>query len=296
VNGSVPPFTFATVPSTPPCLPWFVFGDAVLVVVPWTPPLDCVVPATPALLVGVLEELTLVFVEELTLVFDDELTLVFDDELTLVFDDEFPWTDADGPAVTVVAHACAPPLNAWTSGACVEPGQATLCGWLLPGPKIVAPACTPFDAATCAAVLPLPYCFDESAFAEACTVAAAVAVPLPDAVHVVELSYVHLVALFVLFAGFIPGVVADAFVPALAEPDTWAWFCVCADAAADCFSCPGAVAELPWSEPDSAADPETDAFTSTLAEPETCAWPCAWTVADVVAAAFSWPGAFAEFP
>jgi len=182
----------------------------VLVVVPWTPPLDCVVPATPALLVGVLEELTLVFVEELRLVLDDALTLVF----------EFPWTAAAVPAVTVVAHACAPPLNAWTSGACVEPGHATLCGWLLPGPKMVAPACTPFDAATCAAVFPLPYCFDESAFAEACTVAAAVAVLLPDAVHVVELSYVHLVPLFVLFAGFIPGVVADAFVPALAEPET----------------------------------------------------------------------------
>src|SRR6476661_5309484 len=132
VNGSVPPFSFATVPSTPPCLPWFVFGAAVLVVVPWTPPLDCVVPATPALLVGVLEELTLVFVEELTLVLVDALTLAFD---------EFPWTDAAVPAVTVVAHACAPPLNAWTSGACVEPGHATLCGWLLPGPKMVAPAC-----------------------------------------------------------------------------------------------------------------------------------------------------------
>jgi hypothetical protein len=280
VNGSVPPFSFATVPSTPPCFPWSVFGAAVLVVVPWTPPLDCVVPATPAVLAGVLVELTLVFV----------------DELTLVFDEEFPWTDADVPAVTVVAHACAPPLNAWTSGACVEPGHATLCGWLLPGPKIVAPACTPFDAATCAAVLPLPYCFDESALPEACTVAAAEAVLLPDAVQVVELSYVHLVPLFVLFAGFSPGVVAEAFVPALAEPETWARFCVCADAVADCFSCPGAAAELPWPEPDSAADPETDAFTSTLAEPETCAWPCAGTGADVVAAAFSWPGAFAELP
>jgi len=272
VNGSVPPFTLATVPSTPPCLPWFVSGDAVLVVVPWTPPLDCVVPATPELLVGVAEE----------------LTLAFDDELMFAFDDEFPWTDADVPAVTVVAQACAPPLNAWTSGACVEPGHATLCGWLSPGPKIVAPACTPFDAATCAAVLPLPYCFDESAFAEACTVAAAVEVLLPDAVHVVELSYVHVVPLFVLFAGFIPGVAADAFVPALAEPDTWAWCCVCADAVVDCLSCPGAVAELPWPEPDSAADPETDTFTSTLAEP--------WTDADVIAAAFSWPGAFAELP
>jgi hypothetical protein len=153
------------------------------------------------LVVGVLEELTLVFVEELRLVLDDALTLVF----------VFSWTAAAVPAVTVVAHACAPPLNAWTSGACVEPGHATLCGWLLPGPKMVAPACTPFDAATCAAVFPLPYCFDESAFAEACTVAAAVAVLLPDAVHVVELSYVHLAPLFVLFAGFIP---------ALAEPET----------------------------------------------------------------------------
>ena len=156
MNGRVPPFTFATVPSTPPCLPWFVFAGAVLALVPCTPPLDCVVPATPALLVGVLEELTLVFVEELTLVFDDALTLVFDDALTLVFDDEFPWTDVDVPAVTVVAHACAPPLNAWTSGACVEPGHTTLCGWLLPGPLIWAPTDTFFDAAISAAVLLLP--------------------------------------------------------------------------------------------------------------------------------------------
>lgn len=141
----------------------------------------------------------------------------------------------------------------------------------------MAPAWTPFDAAICAAVFPLPYCFDESAFAEACTDAAASALLLPEAVQVVELSYVHQVPLFVLFAGFMPGVVADAFVPAPAEPETCVWPCVCADVLAACFSWPRLVA---------------DGFAPTVAVavPETC------TDADADTACFSCPGAVAELP
>jgi len=106
------------------------------------------------------------------------------------------------------------------------------------------------DAATCAAVLPLPYFFDESAFEEAWIVAAAEPPVPPDAVQVFAFWYVHVVLFFVSFAGFIPGVVADAFVPALAlaEPETCAWLCVWTDAVAACFSWPGAVAELPLPE------------------------------------------------
>jgi hypothetical protein len=82
-------------------------------------------------------------------------------------------------------------------------------------------------AATCAAVLPLPYFFDESDFDEAWIVAAAVPPEPPEAVHVLAFWYVHVVSFFVSFAGFMPGVVADAFVPALAltlaEPETCVW-------------------------------------------------------------------------
>ena len=69
--------------------------------------------------------------------------------------------------------------------------------------------------------MPLPYFFEESLFDEAWMVAAAVPPVPPDAVHVLAFWYVHVVLFFVLLAGFIPGVVADAFVPALAlaEPD-----------------------------------------------------------------------------
>jgi hypothetical protein len=45
----------------------------------------------------------------------------------------------------------------------------------------------------------------------------------PDAVHVLALWYVQVVSLLVSFAGFIPGVDAEAFVPALAEPAICAW-------------------------------------------------------------------------
>lgn len=88
----------------------FAFGGATFVVAPWTPALGCVVPAT--LMLPVVLEL-------------DE-TLVCVDALTC--------TDADVPALADVVQACVPFLTAWTSGACVEPGHATLCGWLLPGP------------------------------------------------------------------------------------------------------------------------------------------------------------------
>jgi hypothetical protein len=142
---------------------------------------------------------------------------VLPDTPTLALDDVELEVEVEAVA-DVVAQIAAPLLYAWTSGPFSPFGHTTLCGWLLPGPLIVAPACTPFDAATCAAVSPLPYCFDESALPEACTVAAAFALLLPDAVHELELSYVHFAPLFVLSAGFTPAV-ADAFAPALADAD-----------------------------------------------------------------------------
>jgi hypothetical protein len=165
--------------------------DATFVVVPCTPPLDCVVPATlvlPVVLLLVVDVFavvlddtfafddTFVLLDELTfeLVFVDELTFEF--ELAFAFTLPFAWTDvltaADAP------HAAVPVLSAWTSGLCCAPGHETLCGWLLPGPVMVAVPVSPFDAATCAAVWPLPYFLDESDFAEAWTVAAAVP-PVP---------------------------------------------------------------------------------------------------------------------
>jgi hypothetical protein len=117
VNGRVPPFSFVIVPSTPPWLACFAFGDATFAVVPATP---------PVLVVAVELEETLVVLDELTF----ELVFVF----AFVFGEELTCTDADVPAVAAVVHACVPFLTAWTSGACVEPGHATLCGWLLPGP------------------------------------------------------------------------------------------------------------------------------------------------------------------
>jgi len=104
-------------------------------------------------------------------------------------------------------------------------------------------------------VWPLPYFFDESAFDEAWIVAAAVPPEPPDAVHVLAFWYVQVVCFFVLFAGFMPGVVADALVPALelAEPEACVWLCVCADEFAACFSWPGDVVDAlapPPAEPD----------------------------------------------
>ena len=127
MNGSVPPFTFVTVPSTP----WpgfFAFALPVVptvVVEPATPLLACVlVPATPLVVFGLDE--TFVVLDALT------FELVFTDELTLV--EELVWTDEPVETDVVVLHAAVPVLSAWTSGACFEPGHATLCGWLLPGP------------------------------------------------------------------------------------------------------------------------------------------------------------------
>ena len=99
------------------------------------------------------------------------------------------------------------------------------------------PAGTPREAAICAAVLPLPYCFDESFFAFAC------AVFEPVDVHVFASWYVQFVPFAVLFAGFMPGVDEDPFVPWLGEPD-----CVELELELDCvdcdvesfFCCPGA--------------------------------------------------------
>jgi hypothetical protein len=112
-------------------------------VVPWTPPLDCVlvpaVPVVPACAVvpacvvvpAAAATLELLAVPADVFVLPEELTPAFVDELTLVFDDVeveplvFP---------VVVAQTAVPPLKAWTSGECIEPAHATLCGWLLPGP------------------------------------------------------------------------------------------------------------------------------------------------------------------
>ena len=115
--------------------------------------------------------------------------------------------------------------------------------------------------------MPLPYFLDASDFEDAWTVAAAVPPVPPDAVHVLAFWYVHVVLFFVSFAGFMPGVDADAFVPALAEPETCAWPCVWpwvwVDAVAACCSWPGAVADLPLPGSASAVAPKkADAATA----------------------------------
>ena len=115
---------------------------------------------------------------------------------------------------------------------------------------MVAVPVRPFDAATCAAVLPLPYFFDESDFEDAWMVAAAVPPEPPEAVHVLAFWYVQVVSFFVSFAGFMPGVVDDVFVlwldaPACTCVEFELWVELVVWAVVACFSCPGAVAELP---------------------------------------------------
>src|SRR5436305_12696602 len=92
------------------------------------------------------------------------------------------------------------------------PQPVSLCGWLLPGPVSTVLAGAPFASATCAAVVPLPYCFDPSAFG-----------PLP--LHVAlegDPPRVQVVHLWVLLLGLTPG--ASAF--------------------ACCFACPGGASGL----------------------------------------------------
>src|SRR3954468_15599892 len=86
------------------------------------------------------------------------------------------------------------------------PQPVILCGWLFPGPVSTAPAGAPFPSATCAAVLPLPYCFEPSVLG-----------PLP--VHAAldgEPPIVHVVHLLVVLLGFTPG--AFVFATCLAWP------------------------------------------------------------------------------
>jgi hypothetical protein len=111
-----------------------------------------------------------------------------------------------------------------------------LCGWLLPGPKMLVPAGAPFVVAICAAVLPLPYFFDASAC------------PAPAAVgesdrHVTDPALppvVQDVFLSVAFVGFMPGSAVE-FCAALP-------CAVSVVAAAAFFSWRGAFAEFPGFE------------------------------------------------
>ncbi len=103
MKGRVPAFTFVTVPSTP-CFGCFAFGDATLVVAPWTPALDCVVGAAAVLVLVVVLDETVVVLEELT------FELVFTDELTVVA--ELAWTDGVVETGGDVLHAAVPALSA----------------------------------------------------------------------------------------------------------------------------------------------------------------------------------------
>ena len=61
------------------------------------------------------------------------------------------------PLCVPLGHFFELPLYACTSR------PQILCGWLFPGPKTGVPEGAPLPFAICAAVLPLPYSFDESA-------------------------------------------------------------------------------------------------------------------------------------
>jgi hypothetical protein len=94
-----------------------------------------------------------------------------------------------------------------------------------------APTGALFDAATSAAVLPLPYSFDESFFFDAASVGAA---PVEDvaathvALELVPPPYVQFVSFCVELSGFMPDVLALAFAVCWLDADVWfdaeVWF------------------------------------------------------------------------
>lgn len=116
-----------------------------------------------------------------------------------------------------------------------------MCGWLLPGPFNVTPL-PPRDVAICEAVVPLPYCFDESAFEPP------VHVVLPPAPWPVT----HDVFFDVLFDGLTPGSAGEEAAGAAGGCATVAAGAGVVATGADCgadgaffFTCPGASADLP---------------------------------------------------
>ena len=120
-------------------------------------------------------------------------------------------------------------MTAWTSTPPLLlfglPHAVTLCGWLLPGPVISVPFGAPRPTAICAAVLPLPYRLETSAFVAgvpACAVQLAVPVPAPPV-----RQWVHFV---VVLLGLTPAcVLDDAAAPACFDwPGDWVPDCACA--------------------------------------------------------------------